>query len=203
MSLVSVGYALQNKRGHTFAMVLNDCDCFNCSQTGEMEEPDGGKAVTASVAESSQPKISKHSSKDPLTCERLPASSADDSKLVEQVSHVHLNEALPKTVSTNGTAEPLQLKSLSADSKAKLGSEDGILEGEEAELDYEEDEGEIIDPEVAGDSKGAVLEDGELEEGELEEREEGETSTGSEAKVRNVNKIGYCDCVSVSTETVS
>ena len=147
-----------------------------------MEEPDG-----ASVSELSQPKIPKHSSKESLVCEPLPARSIDDSDVIEQVCNVHLNETTPQTVSTNGTVESLQLKSLSADSKTKLGSEDGILEGEEAELDYEEDEGEIIDPEVTGDAKGAALEDGELEEGELEDREEEETLLGSEVKVRT-----YC-----------
>ena len=148
-----------------------------------MEEPDSGKVVGSdALAVSSQPKTSNTLSKEPVSAELLPASSISDTELVEV--EVHLNKVSLETVSSNGVAESSQAKSLSVNSKAELNTKDGILDGEEAELDYDEDEGEIIESEVAGDGKGMALEDGELEEGELEEEgEEGEILSDSDQKV--------------------
>ncbi|XP_032230575.1 zinc finger CCCH domain-containing protein 18 [Nematostella vectensis] len=67
-------------------------------------------------------------------------------------------------------------------------SKDGMLEAEEGELDYEEDEGEIVDPLPAKEDTpkkpaDSSKEDGELEEGELnEEGEEGEILSDEENK---------------------
>ena len=156
-----------------------------------MEEADGGKAlITSSKADSSQ---AKTPAKDPLVSESFPssASGTEDAKLVDHIRDVHLNETSLKTVSSNGTVDA---SFESVDNQAMLGSQDAMLEVEEAELDYEEDDGEIIDPVATRDGKGIIQEDGELEEGELEdekeegeledEKEEGEILSGSEIKVK-------------------